>query len=101
MLYAAGALGREIARGASDASLNRREEGAFFAEEGEGVHRREKPMEIYAYPDRDALLADLLGRLKEGDTVLVKASHFMGFEEVVKAIQESYGKGDVHGGDKE
>ena len=101
MLYAAGALGREIARGASDASLNRREDGAFFAEEGEGVHRREKPMEIYAYPDRDALLTNLLGRLKEGDIVLVKASHFMGFEEVVKAIQESYGKGDAHGRDKE
>lgn len=39
-------------------------------------------------PDRESLLAHLDTYVKEGDTILVKASHFMKFEEVVKALQE-------------
>lgn len=39
-------------------------------------------------PDRESLLAHLHTYVKEGDTILVKASHFMKFEEVVKALQE-------------
>lgn len=39
-------------------------------------------------PDRKSLLAHLGSYVKEGDTILVKASHFMRFEEVVKALQE-------------
>lgn len=38
--------------------------------------------------DRESLLANLNDYVKEGDTILVKASHFMKFEEVVKALQE-------------
>lgn len=39
-------------------------------------------------PDRESLLAHLGGYIQKGDTVLVKASHFMKFEEVVKALEE-------------
>ena len=39
-------------------------------------------------PDRESLLAHLPEYVKDGDTILVKASHFMKFEEVVKALQE-------------
>ena len=39
-------------------------------------------------PDRESLLTHLSDYVKEGDTILVKASHFMRFEEVVKALQE-------------
>lgn len=39
-------------------------------------------------PDRESLLAHLDTYVKEGDTILVKASHFMKFEEVVKALEE-------------
>lgn len=40
------------------------------------------------FKDADALLERLLATVKEGDTVLVKASHFMGFSRIVKALEE-------------
>ncbi|MDO4338778.1 MAG: UDP-N-acetylmuramoyl-tripeptide--D-alanyl-D-alanine ligase [Eubacteriales bacterium] len=45
-------------------------------------------LKVIYEPDRESLLAHLGGYIQEGDTVLVKASHFMKFEEVVKALQE-------------
>ena len=39
-------------------------------------------------PDRDSLLAHLDSYEKTGDTILVKASHFMQFEKVVAKLQE-------------
>ncbi len=39
-------------------------------------------------PDRESLLSHLDTYVKEGDTILVKASHFMKFEKVVEALQE-------------
>lgn len=38
--------------------------------------------------DRENLLKALSGYVRKGDTILVKASHFMKFEEVVAALQE-------------
>ena len=38
------------------------------------------------FPDTDALIAGLPGLLRRGDTVLVKASHAMGFDAVTKAL---------------
>lgn len=43
---------------------------------------------IIYFPTREALLEELAGLLEEGDTVLVKASHFMGFEKVVDALKK-------------
>lgn len=38
-------------------------------------------------PDRASLLANLSSYVQTGDTILVKASHFMKFDEVVKALE--------------
>ncbi len=45
------------------------------------------PAVLY-FETRDALISALPAILKDGDTILVKASHFMGFEHVVNAIQQ-------------
>ena len=42
--------------------------------------------EVLHFETRDALLEQLPGLLEPGDTVLVKASHFMQFEKVVEAL---------------
>ncbi len=44
--------------------------------------------EVYYYPEREEMTKVLLSYVKAGDTVLVKASHFMEFTKVVKALQE-------------
>ncbi|MCI8992770.1 MAG: UDP-N-acetylmuramoyl-tripeptide--D-alanyl-D-alanine ligase [Eubacterium sp.] len=43
-------------------------------------------MEIYHYTDIEELGTAVKGYVKEGDTVLVKASHFMGFSKIVEAL---------------
>ena len=43
---------------------------------------------VYHEKNRESLLAHLDRYVQKGDTVLVKASHFMKFEEVVKALEE-------------
>lgn len=63
VLFAAGKLAREYADAA-----------------------RESGCEIHYYEDVDAMLPELTGCVKAGDTVLVKASHFMNFPRVVKAL---------------
>lgn len=40
------------------------------------------------YPDTDSLLAEVLSLVKPGDCVLVKASHAMNFDAVVKVLKE-------------
>ena len=39
------------------------------------------------YPTIDECIADIGGLLREGDAVLVKASHSMHFEKIVAALQ--------------
>ena len=39
------------------------------------------------YPTVDAMLEDLLPIVRGGDTILVKASHFMNFSQVVEALK--------------
>ena len=51
--------------------------------------RRANPhLPVIYEPDRRALLEHLHSYLQEGDTVLVKASHFMHFEEIVEELQK-------------
>ena len=38
--------------------------------------------------DTKSLLANVKKHIRPGDTVLVKASHFMGFDSVVKELEE-------------
>ncbi len=41
---------------------------------------------VFSYKEKEALMQALLQDVKEKDTILVKASHFMGFDEVVSAL---------------
>ena len=43
------------------------------------------------YSTKEAMLEDMLPLIRQGDTILVKASHFMHFEEIVKALQNRLG----------
>ena len=72
LLICVGDLAREIMSGYQDA--------ASEAECDEG--------RALCYDSRDALISELPSLLKDGDAVLVKASHFMGFEEIVKFMTE-------------
>ncbi len=45
-------------------------------------------IELHYFEDKAQMLSALDGLLKNGDTVLVKASHGMGFDEVVKKLSE-------------
>ncbi|MCD8231931.1 MAG: UDP-N-acetylmuramoyl-tripeptide--D-alanyl-D-alanine ligase [Clostridiales bacterium] len=45
--------------------------------------------EAVHYESREALLDALLSYIKKGDTVLVKASHFMQFSEIVDALEKA------------
>lgn len=48
-------------------------------------------LQVIYEQDRESLLKKLSGYVQKGDTILVKASHFMRFEEVVAALQEMQG----------
>jgi len=65
LVLASGALSRETVRGAIDAGV---------------------PAQWFE--SRDVLADALNGLLKDGDNVLVKASHSMAFEEIVKSIEK-------------
>ena len=52
----------------------------------EGIKASGNEDRIRSFASVEALLPELPGLLKEGDTVLVKASHFMHFEEIVKTL---------------
>lgn len=50
--------------------------------------RKNPDLTVIEEPDRDSLLAHLESYVQTGDTILVKASHFMQFEKVVAKLQE-------------
>ena len=58
----------------------------------EHIARRAKEtnpdLEVVYENDLESLLKHLSGYVNKGDTILVKASHFMQFEKVVKALEE-------------
>ena len=54
----------------------------------DGVKAVESDSRAYYFEDRDIMLEHLGEILHTGDTVLVKASHGMHFEEVVKQITQ-------------
>ena len=72
VLFCVGTLSQEIARGARE-------------------YLQQAPMEaktqIYSYLTREEMLLQLQGMVKEGDTILVKASHFMEFSQVVQLLE--------------
>ncbi len=64
-LFCAGPLSREMARGACDTN---------------------DWCEVFHFDTKEEMLGNLLKYLQEGDTVLVKASHFMDYPKVVEAV---------------
>lgn len=56
-------------------------------EGAEATRHEGKHTAVRYYTTREELIDALPDLLKPGDTILVKASHFMGFEHVVKAIE--------------
>ena len=64
-LYCAGILSQEIAK---------------------AVRACSSETEVHDYEDKADLIKDLVKEVQSGDTVLVKASHFMGFPEIVKKL---------------
>lgn len=58
--------------------------GTLAGEIAEEARRVAPETRVYAEPDKEALEEALLEYRRPGDTLLVKASHFMGFSEIVK-----------------
>jgi len=56
----------------------------------EGITAVNPEKRTIVLPDLPALLAQLPSLVKTGDTILVKASHFMQFEKVVAALEAMY-----------
>ena len=52
----------------------------------ERAQRTNPDLKVIYEPDRESLLEHLEGYVQDGDTILVKASHFMKFEEVVTKL---------------
>ena len=69
-LFCAGSLSAQLAQGAKDGGLK----------------------QVFHFEKSGELIEQLLGYLKEGDTVLVKASHFMEYPRVVEAIKVKFQK---------
>ena len=62
--------------------------GALAEEYAKGIRSVNGACEIHYFEDRDSMTEALLAYVQPGDSVLVKASHFMDFPKVVEAIKE-------------
>ena len=60
--------------------------GTLSQEITKAVRANSSATEVHHYEDKADLIKDLVKEVKSGDTVLVKASHFMGFPEIVKEL---------------
>lgn len=58
----------------------------FMAEAAKKENGKQETM-IYWFETKEEAQEELANLIKEKDTILVKASHFMGFEDIVKALQ--------------
>ena len=55
----------------------------------EGAREANPELEICWYPGRDRLMVELKRLLKPQDTILIKASHYMGFDKIVNMLREA------------
>ena len=62
--------------------------GPLAAHIAEKAGQTNPDLTVIREKDLESLLSNLNTYVKQGDTILVKASHFMKFENVVKALQE-------------
>ncbi len=64
--------------------------GALSKQLAQGVKDVDAGCTVFHFAARQEMTEQLLKYLKEGDTVLVKASHFMEYPKVVQAIKEKF-----------
>ena len=62
--------------------------GSLARHIAEAAREKNPEFPVFYEETRESLLKNLSRYVQKGDTVLVKASHFMKFEEVVKALEE-------------
>ena len=60
--------------------------GTLAAEYKAGVESVENECEVFHFENRDEMIDALKGYAKAGDSILIKASHFMDFPKVVEAL---------------
>lgn len=60
--------------------------GTLIEETARAVREHHPACDVHVFASRDEMLKELLPFLQEGDSILVKASHFMEFPEVVEEI---------------
>lgn len=60
--------------------------GELAQEYAKGASERDAQVDVHYFAEREAMTEELLKYVKEGDTILVKASHFMEFPKVVAAL---------------
>ena len=60
--------------------------GILAAEYKSGVESVENECKVFHFENRDDMITELLSYVKEGDNILIKASHFMDFPKVVEAL---------------
>lgn len=62
--------------------------GTLSREIAAAVHKNSTDTEVHEFDTKENLIETLQQYKREGDTILVKASHFMGFSEIVKQLTE-------------
>lgn len=80
LIVCIGEMAAEIAEGASAAAKGQAELQIRKPEAGQ-------PATVLHYDTKEGFFADMETVLKPGDTILVKASHMMGFSEIVEKLQ--------------
>ena len=60
--------------------------GSLCKNLADGILEQNPQADVIWYENLFALLRDLEKQVRDGDTVLVKASHFMHFEKIVDAL---------------
>lgn len=60
--------------------------GTLAAEYKAGVESVENACNVFHFENKDDMITELLSYVKEGDNILIKASHFMDFPKVVEAL---------------
>lgn len=77
-------LGCDAARSGIDALFCAGSLSEYLAQ---GAKKANEMLPVFYYRTRDELLEALLSYIKKGDTVLVKASHFMEYAKIVEALK--------------
>ena len=60
--------------------------GTLAAEYKAGVESVENDCKVFHFENKDDMITELLSYVKEGDNILIKASHFMDFPKVVEVL---------------